>query len=75
MFETPEQPLQKVARGSILFLLGTAVSMLFGFVGRVIVVRYITQGEYGIYSLALVVLGIFAVISALGLSEGSATDL
>ena len=44
--------------------------MLFGFVGRVIIVRYITQSEYGIFSLALVLISIFAMISTLGLQSG-----
>ena len=75
MSEIVNQSLQKVAKGSILILCGTAISMLLGFVGRVIVVRYITQGEYGIYSLALVVVSIFGLIATLGLSEGSARQI
>lgn len=75
MSEIVDQSLQKVAKGSILILFGTAISMLFGFVGRVIVVRYITQGEYGIYSLALVIVSIFGLIATLGLLEGSARQI
>ena len=45
--------------------------MLLGFVSRIIIVRYITQSEYGIFSLALVLTSIFAAISTQGLSEGS----
>ena len=45
--------------------------MLFGFVGRVIIVRCITQTEYGIYSLALVLTSIFVVISTLELHQGA----
>ena len=45
--------------------------MLLGFIGRIILVRYITQTEYGIYCLALVIISIFATISTLGLGEGS----
>ena len=45
--------------------------MLLGFVSRVIIVRYTTQTEYGIFSLALVLMSIFVTISTLGLQEGS----
>ena len=50
---------------------GTIIGMLFGFVSRIIIVRFITQSEYGIYSLALVLMSIFVTISTLGLQEGS----
>jgi len=49
--------------------------MLLGFIGRVMVVRYITQGEYGIFSLALVIISIFGLIATLGLPEGSARQI
>ena len=71
MSEIVNQSLQKIAKGTGIVFTGTIIGMLFGFVGRVIIVRYITQTEYGIYSLALVIISIFATISALGLSEGS----
>jgi hypothetical protein len=51
--------------------IGTIIGMLLGFVGRVILVRFTTQIEYGIYCLALVIISIFVIISTLGLSEGS----
>ena len=51
--------------------IGTIIGMLLGFVSRIIIVRYITQSEYGIYSLALVLVSIFVTISTLGLQEGS----
>ena len=45
--------------------------MFLGFIGRIILVRFTTQTEYGIYSLALVIISIFVTISTLGLQEGS----
>ena len=65
------QSLQKIAKGTGIFFIGTIIGMLLSFIGKVIVVRYITQSEYGIYSLALVLMNIFVVISTLGLREGS----
>jgi O-antigen/teichoic acid export membrane protein len=45
--------------------------MHLGVVSRVIIVRYITQSEYGIYSLAVVLMSIFFTISTRGLDLGS----
>ena len=71
MSEIVNQSLQKIAKGTGIIFIGTIIGMLLGFVSRVIIVRYITQSEYGIYSLALVLISIFATISTLGLQEGS----
>ena len=69
------QSLQKIAKGTGIIFIGTIIGMLLGFVSRVILVRYITQTEYGIYCLALTVISIFVTISALGLGEGSTRDI
>ena len=71
MSEIVNQSLQKIAKGTGIVFTGTIIGMLLGFVNRVIIVRYITQTEYGIYSLAFVLVSIFVTISTLGLSEGS----
>lgn len=70
MSEIVNQSLQKIAKGTGIILVGTIVGLFFGFVGRIILVRYTTQTEYGIYSLALVVINIAVVISTLGLATG-----
>lgn len=71
MSEIVNQSLQKIAKGTGIVFIGTIIGMFLGFVSRVIIVRYTTQTEYGIYSLALVIISIFVTISTLGLSEGS----
>ena len=71
MSEIVNQSLQKIAKGTGIIFIGTIIGLLLGFIGRIILVRYITQTEYGIYCLALVIISIFATISTLGLSEGS----
>ncbi|MGB2842201.1 MAG: oligosaccharide flippase family protein [Halobacteriota archaeon] len=71
MSEIVNQSLQKIAKGTGIIFTGTIIGLLLGFIGRVILVRYTTQTEYGIYSLAFVVITIFVTISTLGLSEGS----
>jgi hypothetical protein len=71
MSEIVNQSLQKIAKGTGIVFIGTIIGMLLGFIGRIILVRYITQTEYGIYCLALVIISIFATISTLGLQEGT----
>ena len=71
MSEIVNQSLQKIAKGTGIVFIGTIIGMLLGFAGRVILVRFTTQTEYGIYCLALVIISIFVTISTLGLSEGS----
>jgi len=68
---TVNNSLQKIAKGTGIILFGTVIGMFLGFVGWIIIVRYITQSEYGIYSLSLVLTGIFITISTLGLREGT----
>ena len=71
MFETVNESLQKIMKGAGIVFIGTIIGLLLGFVGRIILIRYTTQSEYGIYSLAFSILSICVVISTLGLSEGS----
>jgi O-antigen/teichoic acid export membrane protein len=70
-----QKPLLKkahaVAKGTGIVFIGTIIGTLLGFVSRIIIVRYITQTEYGIFSLALVLMSIFVTISMLGLQQGS----
>jgi O-antigen/teichoic acid export membrane protein len=71
MSEIVNQSLLKTARGAVLVFVGTGIGMLLGFGSRVMVARYVTQSEYGIYSLAFMLLNIFATISGLGLITGT----
>ena len=71
MSEIVNESLRKIAKGTTIIFIGTIIGLLLGFVGRVILIRFITQSEYGIYSLAFAILSIFVVISTLGLGEGS----
>lgn len=66
-----DESLQKIAKGSTAVLLGTILSLVLGFLSRIILVRFTTQNEYGIYSLALTIVTICTMISALGLQDGT----
>lgn len=71
MSEIINKSLQKVAKGTGIVFIGTIISMLLGFIGIVLITRYFTQSEYGTFSLALVLLNIFVLISSLGIQGGS----
>jgi len=71
MSEIVNESLQKIAKGTGIVFTGTIIGLLLGFVGRIILVRYTTQSEYGIYCMAFTVVSIFVAISTLGLGEGS----
>ena len=72
MSEIVNQSMQKITKGTGIILIGTIIGMLLGFVSRIIIVRYITQSEYGIFSLGYVLLQVFATIGTLGLLSGTA---
>jgi hypothetical protein len=62
-----------IAKGTGIIFIGTIIGMLLGF-GRVIIVRYTTQTEYGIFSLARVLLNFFVIISIRTGKRCSQTD-
>ena len=66
-----EKSLGKIAKGAGVVFLGTMAGMFLAFIIRVVIVRYITLEEYGLYSLALVLSSLFTTVSILGLEEGS----
>jgi len=73
--EVVDQSLQKIAKGTGIIFISTIIGMLLAFLGRVLVARFFTQAEYGIYSLALVLLNIFVTISLFGLQDGAARQI
>lgn len=64
--------LAKITKGAGIALIGSLASLLFAFIGRVMIARIGTEADYGVFSLALAVLSICAVISTLGLRDGLA---
>lgn len=63
--------LVKITKGTGIAFVGYLVSMLLGFISRPLIVRCGTEADYGVYSLALVILNICAQIAALGLATGT----
>lgn len=68
--ENVNNSLQKVAKGSIIVFFSTIVGLLCAFIGRVMLARFFTSSEYGIFSLGFTILSISMVLGGLGLSNG-----
>lgn len=49
------KPLQKVAKGTSIVFIGSVIYLFFGFIGKLLVIRFWTQGDFGIFSLAFAV--------------------
>ena len=62
--------IQKIAKGTLIVLIGSLVGILFTFIGRVLIIRFWSQSDYGVFSLALAILLIFSLIGSLGLGQG-----
>jgi O-antigen/teichoic acid export membrane protein len=72
MSETVNSSLRTAVKGTTLILLGTVVSMFLWLATKILIVRNTTSDEFGIYSLALAVVGIISAVATLGLREGVA---
>lgn len=75
MSRITNQSLQTIAKGTAIIFFSTIIGMLFAFGGRVLMARFFSQSEYGIFSLALVILNIAVVISMVGIGGGSTRQI
>ena len=64
-----DSSLRKIAKSTIILIIGIIISKLLGLVYRVLVARTGTE-YYGLFSLGLAVLGISVTIASLGLNVG-----
>lgn len=69
------QSLQKVAKGAGIVFIGSVISMVIAFIARILIARYYSPSEYGIFSLGYTILFIFATIGTLGLQDGVARQI
>lgn len=64
--------MKKIAHGTGVALIGTFLALLFGFITRLIIARYGSEAEYGVYSLAIVIITFAIMLASLALPEGIA---
>ena len=55
-----DQSLQKIATGTGMVFIGSIAGLGLAFLGRVLVARFFTQAEYGIFSLGYTLLLVFS---------------
>jgi len=67
-----QDSLKKITKGSSIVFLGMILGMLFGILGRIVIARWTTPEQYGIFTLGLGLVTIFSGLAALGLTEGAA---
>lgn len=69
--EAVGESLGKIANGAAIVFVGLFTFFFFEFITRVIIARCTTCSEYGTFSIGLVLLNFFVLISCLGLHVGS----
>lgn len=70
MQEEKNSPLHRIAKSTSFIFAGTLVSLLIGFLIRILLVKITTQKEYGVYALSFTIVTMITTISMLGLQEG-----
>lgn len=65
-----QAPLKDVARGTALIFIGGALSLLLGLVSKIVIAQNSTKEEFGLYSLVMALVSVFALFSTLGIHEG-----
>jgi O-antigen/teichoic acid export membrane protein len=71
MLEPLSDSLRKIARGTGIAMLGMLGGLLFQFAAKVIIAQYCLEANYGIFSMALVILNFAMVLVCLGLLQGA----
>lgn len=72
MSEIINNSLKTAVKGSALVFFGMVSSILLWFSTKILIARYTTKEEFGLYSLSVAIVGIFSIIAMLGLHEGIA---
>lgn len=62
--------LQMVTRGTVIVIIGSIISSFLFLFSKLLIARYWTTSEFGIFSLALSIISLFIVVSILGLERG-----
>jgi O-antigen/teichoic acid export membrane protein len=65
----------KIAQGTVILFIGLIIGMLFSFISRILFARFFAPSDYGIFSLGITLLSLFAAIGTLGLSGGATRQI
>ncbi len=67
---TLNESLVKITKGTGLGFAGLAIGMALAFLGRVMVARIGTEAEYGVFTIAFIILSVCTFVGTLGLEGG-----
>jgi O-antigen/teichoic acid export membrane protein len=68
--ETPDQVgLGRIAKGGVMVLAGNISNIFLSLIFNILMIRYITQSEFGFFSLCLAIVSILAVFAGLGFRQ------
>jgi O-antigen/teichoic acid export membrane protein len=73
--EDIKSSIQKIGKGSLIALVGSGVGFGLVAVSRIIVARYGTESDYGVFSIALVIVNILVFAAILGMREGTTRNI
>lgn len=68
---TVDTALLRVAKGSILLLVGGIAAKFFGFLRQFLIIRMLSPNDYGLFALSLTIVTVLAAIGSLGLYHGA----
>jgi O-antigen/teichoic acid export membrane protein len=69
---TLDNALKHITKGGLFILLGSVAGGIISFITRIIIIRHISESEFGILSLALVLLNLIVWLFSLGVVSGLA---
>ncbi len=70
-----DSSLRKLVKGSGLILGSAIVGMVFAYVSRILIGRFFTPAEYGIFSLGMIIVNFATLFALLGLQEGASRQI
>ncbi len=62
--------IKKMVKGTGIVLIGNVSNKVLGFVFFILIIKYTTQEEFGLFSLGIAIINIIATLSALGFGRG-----
>jgi O-antigen/teichoic acid export membrane protein len=71
MLEPLSDSMKKITRGTAIAMAGMSFGLLLQFIARLIIARYALETNYGIFSLALIILTFAMMVASLGLNQGA----
>jgi len=65
--QSPEEVYQKIAKGGLLFIIGSFSALLIQFIFGIVMIRFLSTEDFGLISLSLTIIQVLAMISVLGM--------